>query len=402
MTGTTTVLRSGRVLDPASGLDAIADVVVADGLIVAIGADAGAAHPQAHVIDCSGLLVTPGLIDLHVHVYPGLGDFCVHPDRAGVDVGVPIVVDGGTSGVSTFDVARSRVEAPDVRTKVLAFLDPCMLYLATKNFLPHLLHLADNPKNLDLDMTLASVERNADMVVGFKVRATTIDESGVSPFLEKAKSIAGELPIMIHLGSYPFTPSLSNLDAIAALRPGDIVTHAFRGHSGFPIADDSGRAIGAAPQFLEAVERGVKLDVGHSGSDFRFAAARQLMDLGYLPTTISTDLNLFNMDAPVYSLPHTMTKFWALGVPLLDVVAMATVNSATAMRRQHEYGSLAVGRSAEVSVLRVVEESCLLSDGYETLETGQRLSPVGCLRAGEWITAKDPLDALAGATHAMA
>ncbi|MCW2548373.1 MAG: amidohydrolase, partial [Mycobacterium sp.] len=105
------VLKSGRVIDPASGRDEIADVVVADGLIVGVGADLAADYPAAEVIDCAGQLVTPGLIDLHVHIYPGLGDFCVHPDRAGVETGVPIVVDGGTSGVATFGVARARVEA---------------------------------------------------------------------------------------------------------------------------------------------------------------------------------------------------------------------------------------------------------------------------------------------------
>jgi dihydroorotase len=392
----TVVLKSGRVIDPASGRDAIADVVVAEGTIVGVGADLAAGYPDAEVIDCTGQLVTPGLIDLHVHVYPGLGDFCVHPDRAGVETGVPIVVDGGTSGVATFGVARARVEAPDVKSKVLALLDPCLLYLATKNFLPHRLHLADNPMNLDLDMTMAMVEEHRDMVVGFKVRATTIDDKTSSPFLEAAKSVAGELPIMIHLGSYPFTPSLSNLDAIAALRTGDIVTHAFRGHSGFPV--EGGTAV--APQFRDAIERGVKLDLGHSGSDFRFAAARQLMDLGYLPDTISTDMNLFNIDGPVYSLPHTMTKIWALGVELSKVVAMATINPAQAIHRSDQHGSLAVGRAAEVSVLRIADEPTDLTDGYEVLHADRRLAPVGCLRGGEWITATDPVAARPAQTPA--
>lgn len=392
----TTVLKSGRVLDPANGHDGIADVVVTDGVITAVGAGLAASLPDAEVIDCAGRLVTPGLIDLHVHIYPGLGDFCVHPDRAGVDAGVPIVVDGGTSGVATFGVARARAEAPDVRTKVLALLDPCLLYLATKNFLPHRLHLADNLQNLDLDATMAMVDANADMVVGFKVRATTLDDKNVSPFLEAAKSVAGDLPIMIHLGSYPFTPSLSNLDAIAALRPGDIVTHAFRGHSGFPTQDVGGTA-GVAPQFREAIERGVRLDVGHSGSDFRFAAARQLFDLGYLPTTISTDLNLFNADGPVYSLPHTMSKIWALGVPLGDVIAMATFNAAQSIHRPDVYGSLDVGRSAEVSVLRIAEGPVDLSDGYEILRAERRLAPVGCLRGGAWMAARDPFDSAVAA-----
>ena len=129
------------------------------------------------------------------------------------------------------------------------------------------------------------------------------------------------------------------------------------------------------------------------GPDFRFAAARELFAIGYLPTTISTDLNLFNADGPVYSLPHTITKIWALGVPLADVIAMATSNAAESIRRSAEYGSLAVGRAAEVSVLRIEEGPVELSDGYEVSTADQRLAPVGCLRGGEWMVANDPFTA---------
>ena len=381
----TLVLSGGRVLDPASGLDAVADVVVDDDRIVAVGPDVGAAYPSAERRDCTGLLVTPGLIDPHVHVYPGLGDFCVSPDRAGVDVGVPVVVDGGTSGVATFGLARRLLDVPEVHTRVLTFLDPCQLYLATKDFIAHKLRIADDLRNLDLDSTAAMLDEHADVVVGMKVRATTIDDPRRSPFLDGAKSIAGDRVIMVHLGSYPYTPSLSNLDAVAQLRPGDIVTHAFRGHSGFPV--DGGTAV--ATVFREAVERGVRLDVGHSGSDFRFAAARQLLDLGFPPHSISTDLNLFNESGPVWSLPETMSKIWALGVPLADVVAMSTWQTAVGLRREHELGTLGVGRVAEVSVLRVEEGPAHLSDGFETVVADRRLAPVGCLRAGTWYDA-DP------------
>jgi dihydroorotase len=385
MTDPALVLVGGRVLDPASGLDAVADVVILGNRIVEVGFEAGASYPDSERRDCAGLLVTPGLIDLHTHVFPGLGDFCVHPDRAGVEVGVPIVVDGGTSGVATFGLARRVIEGPDVRTRVLAWLDPCQLYLATKDFIAHKLRIADDLRNLDLASTARALDEHADVVVGLKVRATTTDDPGSSPFLEGAKSVAGERPIMIHLGSYPYTPSLSNLDAISALRAGDVVTHAFRGHSGFPV--DGG--IGVDPRFAAAIDRGVRLDLGHSGSDFRFDAARQLIALGYLPTTVSTDLNLFNDRRPVVSLPETMSKILALGVPLRDVVAMATSNAATSIHRSDELGSLAPGRTAEVSVLQIEAGPAELSDGFETVTADQRLTPVGCLRAGVWIDA-DP------------
>lgn len=376
------VLTGGRVVDPAAGRDETADVAVSGGRILAVGPAAGSAYPEASVRDCAGLIVTPGLIDVHTHVVPGLGDFCVHPDRAGVRVGVPVVVDGGTSGTATFGVAQHFWNAPDVATRVLAFIDPNALYLATKDFIAHRLHIAADPRNLALDAAAALFEEHPETIVGLKVRCCTVDDPRSSPFLDGAKSIAGDLPIMIHLGKFPHTPSLSNLDAIAQLRGGDIVTHALRGHSGFPLASG-----GVAPEFRDAVDRGVRLDVGHSGSDFRFVAARQLLDLGYRPDTISTDLNLFNEKAPVRSLPETMSKLLALGIPLVDVIAMATSVAAEVLHRQDELGTLVVGRVAEVSVLAVDEGEYLLSDGFEQVVATSRLRPIGCLRAGTWFDA---------------
>jgi dihydroorotase len=376
------LLAGGRVIDPAAGRNEIADVVVVGDRIAAVGAGAGLAYPAAEVRDCRGLIVTPGLIDLHTHVVPGLGDFCVHPDRAGVEVGVPVVVDGGTSGTATYGIAQHFWHSVDVATRVLAFLDPNALYLATKDFVAHRLHIADDPRNLALDAAEALFEEHPDSLVGFKVRCCTVDDPRASPFLDGAKSIAGERPIMIHLGRFPHTPSLSNLDAIAQLRPGDIVTHALRGHSGFPLPGG-----GVAPEFRDAVERGVRLDIGHSGSDFRFAAARELLELGYRPDTISTDLNLFNEKAPVRSLPETMSKLLALGVPLVDVIAMTTSTAAEVLHRQDELGTLLAGRVAEVSVLAVDEGEYGLSDGFEQLVATTRLRPIGCLRAGVWFDA---------------
>ena len=273
---------------------------------------------------------------------------------------------------------------------LLCMLDPCQIYLANKGFICHHLRLADNERNLDLDVTRETLDRNRDVVVGFKVRACHTGDPSVSPFLEGAKDVAGELPIMVHLGRFPHTPVISTSTLLDALRPGDIITHAFRGASGVLGPDGA-----PTPQMVDAVERGVLLDVGHSGTDFRFSDARKLFDAGYLPNTISTDLNVFNVDGPVFDLPTTMTKILTLGVPLPDVVAMTTTHSAAAVHRSHEIGALAPGRSADISVLRVEDQPIELTDGYETVVADTRIRAVGCYKAGTWHAAMAASEAAA-------
>lgn len=378
-----TILKGGRVVDPATGFDAIANVVVKGDKIAEVGLNAGADALGADEQDVSGCLVTPGLIDIHTHCFVGLGDFCLPADLMGVQSGVPIIVDAGTAGAAIFGLARRAIiDHPETKTKVLAFMDPCQIYLANKGYICHYLQIADDLRNLDPDVTLEALDANRDVVVGFKVRATYVDNPKVSPFLEAAKEIASDLPIMIHLGTFPHTPVIDYESLLGALRPGDITTHAFRGGGGQ--LDAKGEP---TPMFIEAVERGIILDVGHSGGDFHIPTARRLMERGYLPDTISTDLNVFNLDGPVFSMSTTMSKIWALGASLNDVIAMNTVNAAAAIRKSDSYGTLGIGRSAEVSVLRIEEGKFTLSDGHETLRTDKRLRAVGCLRAGEWFDA---------------
>ena len=383
-----TILRGGRVIDPATGTDALLDVMVRDGVIESLSPPGGMLADTSTVIDVDGCIVTPGLIDLHCHVMPGLGDFCVEADAVGVGMGVPILIDGGTSGVATFDLARRAViDHPATATKVLAFIDPNQLYLATKDFICHKLEIANDARNIDRDSLASSLERNADVIVGMKVRACYTDDPSTSPFLEVAKLAAEDaarnLPIMVHLGRFPHTPTISTPALLQALRGGDIITHAFRGGGG--MLDAAGTII---PEFRDALDRGLLLDVGHSGTDFRFREARRLFANGVRPHTISTDLNIFTVDGPVYSLAETMTKIWAMDVDLIDVIAMCTTNAAASIHRQHELGTLGVGRAAEVSVMRIVEGPATVSDGYETVHIDRRLASVGCLRAGRWFAAE--------------
>lgn len=383
---TTLVLRGGRVIDPLSSFDGVADVIVTDGVVTAIGVDVGVTESDATVVDCTGLVVAPGFIDLHVHVMKGLGDFCVGADEVGVEMGVPVVVDGGTSGVATFDISRTAViDHPSTKTRVLAFIDPNQLYLATKDFICHKLLIANDLKNLDVESLVESLERNADVLVGLKVRACHVGDPEHSPFLEQAQALSNGLPVMVHLGRFPHTPTITTPSLLRALRSGDIITHAFRGAGG--MLDETGKAI---PEFRDAVDRGVVLDVGHSGTDFRFREARRLIDQGYVPETISTDLNRFSIQGPVFSFSENMTKMFALGFDTGDVIAMATSNVARAIGKLDELGSIAVGRPAEISVVRLRTDGPFpVSDGHETVESPVAVEPVGCVRAGEWFAARD-------------
>ncbi len=380
------LLKGARVIDPAVSYDRIADVLIDDGAIRRVGPDIRAS-PGSQVVDLTGSVLVPGLVDLHAHVMAGLGDFCVEPDAIGVEVGVPVVVDGGTSGVATFDICRRAiVDHPMVRTRVLAFIDPNQLYLATGDFICHKLEIANDLRNLDEAALEASLERNSDVIVGLKVRACHVGDPERSPFLEAAQRAAGARPVMVHLGRFPHTPTITPSALLDALRPGDIVTHAFRGAGGM-IGTDGG----PIPQLVDAVERGVRLDMGHSATDFRFAEARRLIDHGLHPYTASTDLNVFNIDGPVFSYLENLTKLLALGFDLPEVIAVATTHAAEAIGRSAELGSLAPGRPAELSVISLNDDRPVpVSDGLETLVAPAAVVPVGCVRAGTWVPARTP------------
>jgi dihydroorotase len=384
------VITAGRVIDPAKGLDVLADVSVRAGRITAVGRDLAVGVPRDRVIDGTGLIVTPGLIDVHTPVIPGLGAAGVAPDEAGVDHGVPVVVDAGTTGTATIGLARAWLDAARPRTRVLAFVDPCSIPVAAGDRLPEHLGIANDVRNLDLDGAAAALEADGDLVVGFAVRACIASDPGVSPFLAGAQRVAGDRPVMVRLGCFPGTPTLAPPALLAALRVGDIVADAFRDAAG--VLDAAGRPVTA---FVEAVARGVRLDAGHSAGGFHFGAVRRLLDAGYPPDTVSTGLAGPAPGRPVVSLPETMTQLWALGLSLEDVVAMATCNAARAIGRQHELGTLEPGRPAEISLLTVEDGPVALSDGVETITADRRLVPVGCVRAGEWVEATAAAPAVA-------
>jgi len=369
------LLKGGRMLDPANGRDGSFDVRVRDRIIEEIGHDLSA--ESATVIDVSGLLVTPGLIDVHLHLMNGLGAFGADPDVFGVGSGVTTVVDAGSAGHSLLTVFRRYVTDP-AKTRVFNYINLSTLGSVTG---PGYSILAD-PRLIDEDKIERAVEANRDIIVGIKIMATggALGTEGLKP-LARARKLGDhlKLPLLVHIGeswNKDATP-IAVADVLKYLRAGDIVTHMFTAHPG-GLLDANGKLW---PQVREAKQSGVLMDVGHGLHNLNFDVARKVLDQGLQPDGISTDGHRGNRAGPVYDLPTTMAKLMALGFSLPQVVEMATVNAARLLGRANDLGSIRTGAAAEISILKLEERQWQAIDSQKgTIPARQALVPVYAIR----------------------
>jgi dihydroorotase len=369
------VLKGGRVLDPASGLEGEQDIHVRDGVVEAIGADLKA--DSATIIDVKGLIVTPGLIDVHLHLMNGLGAFGVDPDIFGVGSGVTTVVDAGSAGHSLLTVFRNYV-TKNAKTKVLNYVNLSTLGGVTG---PGYSILAD-PRLIDEDKIEKAVDANRDIIVGIKIMATggALGAEGLKP-LARARKLGDNLkiPLLVHIGE-SWTKDATPVhieDVLKYLREGDIVTHMFTAHPG-GLLDSTGKLW---PQVRDAKESGVLMDVGHGLHNLNFDVARKVLDQELFPDGVSTDGHRGNRAGPVYDLPTTMAKLMALGFSLERVVEMATANAAKLLGRTNELGRIRVGRAADISVLQVEDREWNAVDSQKgTIPARQALVPVYAIR----------------------
>src|SRR5438552_2203712 len=369
------LLKGGRLLDPASGRDGLFDVRVHDGIVAEIGADLS--PDEATVIDVKDLLVTPGLIDVHLHLMKGLGAFGVDPDIFGVGSGVTTVVDAGSAGHTLLKVFRNYV-TNNAKTRVLNYINLSTLGGVTG---PGYRILAD-PRLIDEAKIEQMVEANRDIIVGIKIMATggALGSQGLKP-LERARKLGDslKLPLLVHIGE-SWTKDTAPVhvgDVLKYLRPGDIVTHMFTAHPG-GLVDSNGKLW---PQVRDAKESGVLMDVGHGLHNLNFDVARRVLDQGLQPDGVSTDGHRGNRAGPVYDLPTTMAKLMALGFSLEQVVEMATVNAAKLLGRTNELGAIRVGHPAEISVLRLDEREWKAIDSQKgIMQARQALIPVYAIR----------------------
>ena len=369
------ILKGGRLIDSASGLDGQQDIHVRDGVVAAIGAHLKA--EDATVVDVEDCIVTPGLIDVHLHLMNGLGAFGVDPDIFGVGSGVTTVVDAGSAGHSLLTVFRNYV-TKNAKTRVLNYVNLSTLGGVTG---PGYSILAD-PRLIDEDKIEKAVEANRDIIVGIKIMATggALGAEGLKP-LARARKLGDNLkiPLLVHIGE-SWTKDTAPVhvgDVLKYLRAGDIVTHMFTVHPG-GLLDPNGKIW---PQVRDAKESGVLMDVGHGLHNLNFDVARKVLDQELFPDGVSTDGHRGNRAGPVYDLPTTMAKLMALGFSLNQVVEMATVNAARLLGRSAELGFIRVGSPADISILRVDEREWKAVDSQKgTIQARQALVPVYAIR----------------------
>lgn len=365
------LLKGGHVIDPKNDVNRVADVAIRDGKIARIADDIPASEAR-RVAGVKGLYVTPGLIDIHVHVYAGTGipraytgDLSVYPDGFSFRTGVTTMVDAGTAGWRNFPDFRQRV-IDRARTRVLALINIVAEGMGPKG--------ENDPSQMNAEEAAKMARRHSDIVVGFK----TAHYSGEGwPSVDGAVA-AGKLtnlPVMVDFG---YITEYRNLDVLLRdkLRPGDIYTHCYSGHRD-ELLDGK-----VHPAMLAGRQRGIFFDVGHGGGSFYWNIAVPAVQQGFWPDSISTDLHTGSMNAGMKDMTNVMSKILNLGASLPEVIRMSTWTPAQMIKRP-ALGHLDAGAEADVTVLRLERGDFGFVDAAGARMSGtQRLVAEMTVRAG--------------------
>ena len=352
------ILRNGRVLDPGTGHDAVADVAFAAGKVAAIGP--GLRGREAR--DVSGCVVMPGQIDLHAHVYWGGTSISIDADALARRAGTTTWVDVGSAGPGNFAGFRRHVIEPS-QTRILAFLH--VSHAGIFAFAPSVMvGESQDMRLMDAETCAAVARAHPDLIRGVKVRvgAHTSGANGIAPLFHalEAAERAG-LPVMCHIDRPP--PRYA--DVLAELRPGDVLTHCFKPFPNAPCHAD-GRVRDAC---WRARERGVVFDIGHGKGSFDFAVAEAMLAGGFPPDVISSDVHVLCIDGPAFDNLETMSKFLCLGMPLADIVRAVTAAPAGVLRRP-DLADLSVGSAGDATVVRLEHGRFSFADVSGQTRTG--------------------------------
>src|SRR6516162_3091321 len=369
------MLKGGRVIDPVSGRDETTDITFGDGKITEIGPDLPAGGGD--MVDVCGLIIVPGLIDLHTHVYWGGTSLGVDAAEVARRSGTTTFVDAGSAGSGNFHGFRRHVIEPSA-LRIIPFLNvsfPGIFALSAAVAVGECTDL----RLLDPRECVRVIQANRDLIAGVKVRVgrNAGGSSGVAP-LDIALEVAEEtgLPVMAHLDN----PPPSRLEVLARLRRGDILTHCFRPFPNAPVEAD-GRV---REEVLEARRRGVVFDIGHGSGSFGFRTAEAMLAAGFLPDAISSDVHTLSINGPAFDQLVTMSKFLCLGMELVDVIRASTAAPAAALGRA-DIGRLAIGAVGDATVLELAEGEFEYRDVLGETRKGQwRLNVRGLVVGGRW------------------
>jgi dihydroorotase len=368
------LIQGGTLVDPALGQHARQDVALAQGLVAHV-AEAIPAWQAAHVLDATGKLVIPGMVDLHVHVFEGVSHYGIAPDPTCLARGVTTAVDAGSAGADTFVGFRKYVIETS-QTRLFALLN-----ISSQGMISPRIGELDDIQWADVPTALKMIEANRDVILGVKVRLTrgqvTSERTGLRPlYLAREAADAVGLPIMVH----PQAAWCESLDDIlAVMKGGDILTHCFHGKD-HGILDSHGDIREAV---WRARERGVLFDLGHGQGSFAWRTAEAALAQDFLPTTISSDLHTGSLNGPVFDLATTVDKFLHLGLSLDDALARVTSVPASVIGMGDQIGTLRPGACADAVICELQTGAFPLTDSMGETRTGSvHLEPLVVIRAG--------------------
>lgn len=354
------IIKGGEVVDSGAGYSGPLDVAIKRNRIAAVDRNIPAdAAPR--VIDASGQYVTPGLVDLHTHVYHGVTFWGVRTDPIAARSGVTTWLDVGSSGAYNFPGFRDFIAKP-AAARIYALLNISTIGLTAQT------GELGNLDYCDVDLCCKLIDLNRDLLLGVKVRIdkNTTRGQGIEP-LRRACAAADrcQMPLMTHIGYGP--PTLP--EVLEFMRPGDVLTHCFTGGD-MRIVDDSGRLLDDVKRVWDA---GVVMDIGHGAGSFSFQTAQAMIDAGYRPDVISSDIHQVSINGPMFDMPTCLSKFLALGMSLPEVIYAATARPAAVMGMQDEVGTLKPGALADVALFKVAEGDFTFYDVFMNPYKGKQL-----------------------------
>lgn len=363
------LLKGGHVIDPANQLNGVMDVAVSNSKIARVAQ--GIAPAQAKkTVDVTGLYVTPGLIDLHAHVYGYSGS--LFPDDTSLIAGTTTVVDAGGSGWRTFDDFK-RTIIDSSRTRVLSLINIVGHGMKGSGF-------EDNVEDMDPAATAAKIKQYPGVIVGIKT--AHFGHPGWTAIQRAVE--AGRLsntPVMVDDKIFTNSGRTSREKLLDVLRPGDMHTHVFNDRQ-LEVVDRFRGTV--QPYIWEARKRGVLFDLGHGGGSFLWPVASQAMKQGFAPDTISTDLHSSSIMIQESDMPNCISKMMLLGMPLQRAIERSTVNPARAIHKFPELGTLAEGRVADIAVLQLRKGVFAFKDAWSKKRLGtQKLECVLTVRDGK-------------------